>query len=95
MRRRLRDALSRAYRRWYNNLPGPKQRRPDFDEGGILEVLRSAKVMDNHIIALYRECLRPRHWVGHGRNWDKPLEIDRLDPDEVYDRCAVLLRAIP
>lgn len=95
VRRQLRDPLSRAYQDWYKDLPAAKRHRPDFDQGGILEVLRGAHAIDNHIIGRYRECLRPRHWVGHGRNWDTPVEIDRLDLEEVYDRCNALLQAIP
>ncbi len=93
--KQLKDSLSRAYQQWYRDLSAPKKRRPDFDEGGILDVLKDAQVMNNHIVGNYRECLRPRHWVGHGRNWETPVEIDRLDPDDVYDRCDGLLRAIP
>lgn len=95
VRKQLKDSLSRAYQKWYKELPAAKKQRPDFDQGGILEVLKAAQVMDNHIIGAYRECLRPRHWVGHGRNWDTPVEIDQLDPDDVYDRCTALLKAIP
>lgn len=91
VKRNLRDPLSRAYQKWYKALPPAKQRRPDFDEGGILEVLKDARVMDNHVVGQYRECLRSRHWIGHGRNWDKPVEVDNLDPHDVYDRCKTLL----
>jgi hypothetical protein len=51
--------------------------------------------MDNNIVGQYRECLRARHWVGHGRYWARPVEVDRLDPDDVYDRADALLRAMP
>jgi hypothetical protein len=95
VRRQLKDQLSRAYQQWYDDLAAGKKHRPDFDEGGILEVLKGAHVMNNHIVGEYRECLRPRHWVGHGRNWNTPVGIDRLDPDDVYDRCNALLAAIP
>ncbi len=95
VRRRLKDGLSRAYRDWHKTLSKARKRRPDFDEGGILDVLKETGVMDNHVVGRYRECLRPRHWVGHGRNWATPVEIDRLDPDDVFDRCNALLNAIP
>jgi hypothetical protein len=97
--RRVRDKgnhpLSKAYQAWHKTLSFVKQRRPDLDESGILDVLKNAHVMDNHIIGRYRESLRPRHWVGHGRYWDKPIEVDQLDPDDVYDRCNALLLAMP
>jgi len=97
--RRVRDKgnnpLSQAYQAWHKTLSFRKQLRPDFDEGGILNVLKDSNVMDNHVIGRYRECLKPRHWVGHGRYWAKPVEVDQLDPDDVYDRCNALLQAMP
>jgi hypothetical protein len=93
--RKLKDDLSRAYRRWHRDLSKRKKKRPDFDEGGILDVLKKAKVMDNNMIGQYRECLQVRHWVGHGRYWAKPVEVDRLDPVDVYNRGGALMRALP
>ena len=58
-------------------------------------MLKDARVMDNHIVGRYRECLRAQHWLGHGRYWAKPVEVDRFDPDDVYDRAHALLRAMP
>ena len=95
VRRKLKDKLSRAYQKWYKGLPLAKKRRPDFGEGGILDVLKIVNVVDKHIVGKYRECLRPRHWVGRGRNWGTPVELDRLDPDDVYERCIALLCALP
>jgi hypothetical protein len=93
---RLMDPLALAYRDWHKKLSGRKQLRPDFDDGGILDVLRETGVLvNNNILGRFRECLRPRHWVGHGRYWGKPVEVDRLDPDEVYDRANALLCAMP
>ena len=92
---KLKDPLSVAYHKWHKTLSPKKQLRPDFDDGGILDVLKDANVMDNHIVGAYRECLRTRHWVGHGRYWAKPAEVDRLDPDDVYDRANALLRGLP
>jgi hypothetical protein len=92
---KLKDPLSRAYREWHKTISKKKQRRPDFDDGGILDELKKAKVMNNNIIGQYRECLRARHWVGHGRYWSKPVEVERLDPSDVYDRADALLRAMP
>lgn len=92
---KLKDKLSVAYRNWRKTLSSAKRRRPDFDERGILDVLRDVGVMDNHILGRYRECLRVRHWIGHGRYWAKPAEADQLDPDEVYSRADELLQALP
>jgi hypothetical protein len=95
VRAKRKDPLSRAYRRWHKTLSQKKQLRPDFDDGGILDVLKKANVMDNNVVGQYRECLRARHWVGHGRYWAKPLEVDRIDPDEAYSRADAIIRAIP
>lgn len=59
--KKRKDALSVAYRKWHKSLSQKKQRRPDLDDGGILDVLKKAKVMDNNIIGQYRECLPARH----------------------------------
>ncbi len=93
--RNLKDELSSAYRNWHKKLSSGKQLRPDFDEAGILTVLKKTNLINNNIVGQYRECLQGRHWVGHGRRWDKPIAIDRFDPDDVYDRCDALQRAIP
>jgi hypothetical protein len=92
---KLKDPLARAYRNWHRALSAKKQLRPDFDEGGILKVLKKAQVMDNNVVGQYRECLRARHWVAHGRYWTKPVEVERFDPDDVYDRASALLQAMP
>jgi hypothetical protein len=92
---RLKDPLSVAYRKWHKTLSAAKKRRPNFDEDGILDVLKDAKVMDNHIVGNYRECLQARHWLGHGRHWGKPVVVDKFDPDEVYDRANALLQSLP
>ena len=92
---KLKDPLARAYREWHKTLPANKQLRPDFDDAGILDVLKESHVMDNNIVGQYRECLRVRHWLGHGRYWAKPAEVDRFDPDDVYDRANALLQAMP
>ena len=91
----LKDRLAIAYQKWHKTLSNRKKQLPNFDEYGILDELKTAGVMDNHIVGQYRECLRARHWVGHGRYWDKPTEVDRFDPDDVYDRTSALLRAMP
>ena len=94
VRGKLKDPLSRAYRKWHKALSPPKQLRPDFDGEGILDELKNARVINNNIVGQYRECLRARHWVAHGRYLAKPLEVDRLDPNDVYSRANALLQAI-
>jgi hypothetical protein len=94
VKNRLKDTLSRAYRKWFKKLSGKKQLCPDFDEKGILHVLKKSEIMDNQTIGLFRECLQARHWVGHGRFWAKPVTMDRLDPDDVYSRANAVLQAL-
>lgn len=89
------DSLSTAYRKWHETLSKKKKARPNFDEEGILEVLKKSGVIDNNLIGRYRECLRVRHWVGHGRHWNKPMDVDRLDVDDVHERANALLQALP
>ncbi len=92
---KLKDPLSMAYRKWFKKLSRKKQRRPDFDEAGILHVLKQSGVMDKNIIGQFRECLLARNWVGHGRFWAKPVVLDRIDPDDVYTRAQAVLRSLP
>ena len=95
VREKRKDPLARAYQAWHKTLSSKKQLRPDFDEAGILSVLKQTRVLDNNIIGQFRECLQARHWLGHGRRWDRPMAIDRLDPDDVCDRARALLVAMP
>lgn len=92
---RLKDPLSVAYREWHKTLSDRKQMRPDFDEGGILDLLKDHGGVPPHIIGRFRECLQARHWIGHGRFWKKPSGVDRHDPSEVYERAKALIEAVP
>ena len=92
----LPDPLARSYQAWYAALSAGKQDRPDFDEKGILERLKDSKVLvDNDIVGRFRECLKPRHWVAHGRYWAKHANVDRLTPAMVLKRAKDLLNALP
>lgn len=92
---RLKDPLALAYQSWHKKLSRRKQLRPNFDEDGILDVLKETHLVNNHVVGQYRECLQGRHWLGHGRRWERPIAVDQFDPEDVYDRAAALLRAIP
>jgi hypothetical protein len=92
--RRLKDDLSKVYRKWYKNLSKKRRERPSFDEEGILSRMKESGTIDKDVVGRFRECLRVRHWVGHGRRWQKPLELERLDPDDVYERVNTLLQAV-
>ncbi|MBL8866265.1 MAG: hypothetical protein KF873_16265 [Gemmataceae bacterium] len=94
VRNRLKDRLSVAYRDWFDTLSGRKQLRPDFDEQGILTVIKQVGVLDNHLIGQFRECLQARHWIGHGRFWAKPVAVDALAPVDVLNRANIVIRAV-
>ena len=91
---RQKDPLSRAYRTWRKTLNHRKRRRPDFDESGLLAVMKQSGTIDPHRIGQFRECLPPRHWVGHGRYFTKPIQMEKLDPHEVCRRGHQLLSSI-
>ena len=89
-----RDQVSKVLRNWNKKLSGRKQRQPDFDRDGILDILKNAGAVPNHVIGQFRECLQLRHWVAHGRYWEKPSVVDRLDPEDVYARATALIQAL-
>lgn len=90
-----RDRSSKVLRDWHKKLSGRKQLQPDFDRDGILDILKNAGAVPNHVIGQFRECLQFRHWVAHGRFWGKPAVADRLDIEDVYARAAALIQALP
>ncbi|MCY2933546.1 MAG: hypothetical protein NT172_05205 [Planctomycetota bacterium] len=91
---RLKDALSDKYRKWHGSLKNRKRRRPDFDEVGILGIMKRSGVIDAHLIGEFRECLRARHWIGHGRYFQRPAQMEKLDPYEVCSRGNRLLQSL-
>ena len=95
VRRNLKDTLSRDFQKLYDSFSPRKQLYPDFDKGGILSVLKETPGIDKNIVGQFRECLQGRHWLGHGRRWDKPVAVDQFDPDDVYNRADAILKAIP
>jgi hypothetical protein len=92
--KKQKDELSKLYRKWYKNLSKKKKEQPSFDEEGILSRIKESGVVDRDVVGRFRECLRVRHWLGHGRRWKKPLEMERFDPDDVDERVDALLQAV-
>ncbi len=90
----LKDDLSKSYKAWYTTLSPVKQKLPDFDEEGILDRIKDAKVLDSNIVGRFRECLKSRHWIVHGRYFLKHANVDQFSPEEVRDRCQKLVNAI-
>lgn len=94
VRRNQADQLSRAYTSFRKKLSGRKVWRPDFDQGGILDALKSSTIVADHLVTAFRHALRIRHWYAHGRHW--LLKTNTIeDPGAVYLTCRALLDALP
>lgn len=95
---RLKDPLSKAYRKWAKALPKKKRKRPDFEgEDGLLQQLKAADALGpggKQLVGRFRECLPPRHWVAHGRYWARPVGLNAFNPEDVYARATALLTAL-
>ena len=95
VQRKRRDTLSVAYRAYHKSLPAAKKARPNFDEDGILDVLKASSVIKAHLISDFRDTLRQRHWIAHGRHWSQSLGKAVYLPDDVYEIIDALLVALP
>ena len=93
VRRNRSDALAQAYVAHQSSLSGAKVHRPDFDKGGILDALKLAHVVPDHLVTAFRRVLRLRHWYAHGRHWLLKTSI-KDDPAEVYAVSTNLLVAL-
>jgi len=94
VRRNAADPLSQAYCSYHKTLLGQKVWRPDFDQGGILDVLKDSNAVANHLVTAFRHVLRIRHWYAHGRHWLlRTNAIEELVA--VYETCRALLDALP
>jgi hypothetical protein len=40
---------------------------------GILEHLKQSGTVAAHLVTNFRDVLRVRHWIAHGRYWSQPL----------------------
>lgn len=89
------DRLSKAYRAFHGGLSNAQRLRPPFDEQGILHALKGAGVMHPHLVADFRNALRLRHWIAHGRYWTQPLARNTYAPDDVHRIILALLTALP
>jgi len=85
------DPLSKAYAVLRKTL-GPNE-RPSLDEH-ILQTMKDACVVPNHFISNFRDALRLRHWLAHGRYWVLTLGRNSYAPDDIYRTVHELLAAI-
>jgi len=90
----FKDRLSKAYAMHHRTLPLGQKVRPPLDHG-ILEQLKAAGVVPAHFVSRFRDVLRLRHWIAHGRYWAQPLANRAYLPDEAYHTIATLLAALP
>ncbi len=93
---KLKDALSKDYRKFHANLINHQKERPPFGRQGILDILKSH--VDNKLarpVGDYRQCLNARHWVAHGRYWKEPQVLSTLTVFETRRRIDALLAALP
>jgi hypothetical protein len=89
-----RDALSQAYLELHHKLPNHERARPPFDEGGILEKLKDSGTVQAHVVTQFRDMLRQRHWIAHGRYWLLNLAANYHEPEDVHAAASVLLAAL-
>jgi hypothetical protein len=90
VKNRYRDRLSQAYRTYHRNLSAFQKRHPPLDDG-ILEVLRTTELVAAHYIGDFRDMLRLRQWLAHGRWWILNLGKSSYAFDDVYRTVDTLL----
>jgi PAS domain-containing protein len=76
---RSKDVLSRAFRTLYQR----KQERVLFDED-LLELWTKHHPELKRYISELRAALKFRHWLAHGRYWQRPTN-SRFDYASIYD----------
>lgn len=89
------DSLSKTYVNFHRTLGPTRRVRPPFDEGGILDRLKESGTVAAHLVTNFRDVLRLRHWIAHGRYWSQPLANAVYIPDDVYRTIAELPAALP
>ena len=92
--RRLKDSLSAAYIALHRSLPAAQRRRPLLDEH-VLEAMRNSGQVAPHLIGDFRDALRLRHWLAHGRYWTVDLGRNSYAPDDIYRVVHALITAVP
>ena len=91
--RNQKDPVSQAYVAYHGALSGLKKYRPDFDKAGILDALKGAHAIPDHLVTAFRHMLRIRHWYAHGRHWLLTTSASH-DPIDVHATSTNLLAAL-
>lgn len=86
--KKLKDELSREFRDIYKN----KQKRISLNED-ILKTWQSNFVSFESIITKYKETLKYRHWLAHGRYWEPKFQ--KYDFDSVYIVADSIISNLP
>ncbi|MFI5378090.1 MAG: hypothetical protein ACHRHE_02175 [Tepidisphaerales bacterium] len=88
------DPLSKAYAALHRNLDARFRNRPSLNDH-IVETLKAAAVIPNHLVGNFRDALLLRHWLAHGRYWAVDLGRNTYAPDDIYRTIAAFLSAMP
>jgi hypothetical protein len=90
-RRKLRDSYSQSLR---NTFHGRMTKGIRFDE--ILDAWRKELLgAPKDIIGNFKQVVRYRHWLAHGRYWKQTSGLTELAVKEVWERGNDLLQIIP
>jgi len=87
--RKRKDDLSRAFRELY----GRRQERARFDED-LLDLWARHHPELKRYIGELRAALKYRHWLAHGRYWQRPTS-GRFDFVSIYGLAELLLADFP
>jgi hypothetical protein len=87
--KRGKDPLSKAFRTIYRE----KQENARFDED-LLDLWGQYYPELKRIIGELRAALHFRHWLAHGRYWERPTH-GRFDYFSVYNLADILLESFP
>ena len=96
IRHNFKDALSKIYQNFHKGLSVKAKVRPPFDESGILDQIKSSTLVPAHIVTTFRQVLRYRHWIAHGRYWaEARINATSLTPQDALVACNDFLAALP
>ena len=88
-RQRRKDPLSRAFRVIYKT----KRENVRFDED-LLDLWVEYHPDLRRLVGELRAALHFRHWLAHGRSWERPAH-GRFDYDSIYNLAELILSNFP
>ena len=90
--RRGGDGLTREYVALRGRLGA--QVRASLDED-ILEAMRGSGLVSLHLVSRFRDALRLRHWLAHGRYWKLTLGGYAYSLEDVFRIADELIQSLP